>query len=581
MDIFITWHSRDKIPNIDKLSVDMVNYYKIHTRQILNKYVFSDNMSGLIYISDKSSTEKQSFLQKSGPSICFSAGSPSGLNRLFKNNNYKVDSKNYLVNLKNMFVNMGFALIKDISPPFIFGFIENDSIQVVSDGLGAELAFIYQDDNYWLCSNKCWPIVKFIGKKIEINDLAWKYYFKIGYFPLRLSPFKGVSVLDKGRVWSCRNGISHERKINCIQHWLTPLGLSKIELLEFARNSFNESIKELVDRYANNDLICDLSGGRDTRMILSSILHQGIDCVFKTIGHNDSADRKVSKILQKKYALNVKYKSHDLDKLDEQVLLVKIKKFIQWQDGFGEMKNCKYIAVGPREDTNRPILSGLLGGFYRGYGYPKHEPRYRLIARQLKTHLKRIVTKKPETILLEDELGDKMKPAFQEGKKYGLTGNSLRDYFNFTDNDGRAATPYGGYLIPFLNIGLIKAYFSLDEKERKAGVIHDYVISHNFIGLEKLPYDTDILSNDQNISRLPYDENVFWNSGNGIAIMKKMLNGNHYMWTQLLNRETIFSMWQDHSARKMKHGELFWRIAAFYFWYSEFNRYLNINSSES
>ncbi len=570
MNIFITWHTRNKIPNIHNLSDDMINYYQIHTKQILSKYVFSDNMTGLVYVSDKSSTEKISFLQKHGSSICFSVGSPSGLNRLFKKNDYQIDYSNHLVMLKDMFFNIGFDLIKEISPPFIFGFIEDDSIRIVSDGLGAELAFIYQDHNYWLCSNKCWPIIKFLRKEFEINDISWKHYFKIGYFPLRLTPFKGISVLDKGRVWNCLNGNANEQKIDCFKHWLKPLGFSKKELLEFARIKFNESIKELVERYTNSNAIIDLSGGRDTRMILSSILNQDIDCIFKTVGQNDSADRKVSKILQKEYGLNVKYKNHNLNELDEQTLFTKIKKFIQWQDGFGEMKNCKYISHEPQGETSQPIFSGLLGGFHRGYGYTKHELRYRLLFRFLRALLKRRFTTKQQTILLEDTLEDEMKPAFQEGNKYGLIGNSLIDYFNFTDNDGRAATPYGGYLIPFLNIELIKATFSLCEKDRKAEILHNYVTSHNSKGLNKLPYDIDFCANEQGLSRRPYDESIFWNSNNGITIMTKILNGNHYMWTQLLNKETVFSMWQDNSERKMKYGKLFWRIAAFYFWYSEF-----------
>lgn len=570
MKIFLAWHSKNKkAPN--RIADQVSNHYQSFFKQELNKYAYSKNRTGLIYISDSTLAENTYFLQTDGTKVCFLTGTPTGLTRLFSEFNIESDSSNFLLRGKELFENNGYDLIKHISPPFIFGFIEDDSLQIVSDGLGAEQAFVYEDHNYWICSNRCWPIIKFLEKEIEINDIAWKHYFQIGYFPLRLTPFKGISVLDKGRVWSCNKGNVQEKKIDCFKHWLKPLRFPKKEILEFARISFNESIKELADRYTNSNVIADLSGGRDTRMILSSILYQDIECIFKTIGQNSSADTKVSKMLQKEYGLNMKYETFNLEELNKQFLSAKIKKFIQWQDGFGEMKNCKYISDEPQGEESQPILSGLIGGFYRGYGYSKHGLHHRLFFKLPKVFLKKIFIKKRQTALLEDKLEDIMKPAFQEGKKYGLRGNSLIDYFNFTHQEGTAATPYGGYLMPFLNIGLIRAYFSLDEEDRKGGIIHKFVINHNSEGLDKLPYDTDVFTNEQGLSRLPYDENTFWRSENGITIMTKIINENHYMWDRLINKETIFSMWRDHSEQKMKYGELFWRIAAFYFWYSEYN----------
>ena len=157
MKIFLVWHSKNKSSTNkkapDRIADQISNHYQSFFKQELNKYVYSKNRTGLIYISVSTLAENTYFLQTDGTTVCFLIGTPTGLNRLFSEYHVESDSSNFLLWVKELFENNGYDLIKHISPPFIFGFIEDDAIQIVSDGLGAELAFVYEDHNYCLCSN--------------------------------------------------------------------------------------------------------------------------------------------------------------------------------------------------------------------------------------------------------------------------------------------------------------------------------------------------------------------------------------------------------------------------------------------
>ncbi len=244
-----------------------------------------------------------------------------------------------------------------------------------------------------------------------------------------------------------------------------------------------------------------------------------------------------------------------------------------------------------------------MGGPHRGLGYPSNAQDKSLL-KKIKSILKRIIQKKPQILwqridllaplnLLKrtrwkkpqilrsrDEHKDVKKLVSQEGRKYGLTGYSLYDYYYFTEKGRRwasacTATPYSGYLLPFLNIGAIKATFSLTEDDRMSQAMHKYITAANSEGIDKIPYDTDLVSKDKTLTKAPYDENVFWRTRSGRSIMEKILNQDHYMWANLLNKSEINRMWEDHCKGKARHGEFFWRVAGFYFWYTQFSPYLD------
>ena len=579
MHIFLVWYSKNKRLKGDKIADGMINHYQPQVKQKINKYTYTNEWVGSIHISEKSLTENNYFLQRDDTTVCFLTGTPTGFDRLFSENNIETNETNYLLRLKKLFDRNGFDLIKQISPPFIFGFIENDYLNIVHDGLGFEQGFIYEDDDFWVCSNRCWPITKLIGKKVNVDDAAWKQYFEVGNFPLNRTPFKEISVLRRGEVWRCSNGQVSNEMIDCFSDWLNPLEGTKEDILIFARDSFNESVKELIERYCDNQALADLSGGRDTRAILSSILNQNINCVFQTVGDENSADIKIAEMLENQHSLKVWYTNPKPENVDQDQLKAKINKFTVWQDGFGETKSCKYMSNNPSGEPLRPILSGLMGTEIHRAHY-HHDALDKSVRKIVRSVLKGIIGRKSEILQSRNTIGNVKKLVFQEGKKYRLTGYTFLDYYNLVEKARRwgsavAATPFDGYCLPFLNIGLIKATFSLTENDRKSQAIHKYITATNVEDLDKIPYDTDLVSKDKTLTKTPYDENVFWRNHAGRSLMEMILSQDHYMWNRLLNKAIIDNIWKGHCELKTNHGDFFWRIAGFYFWYAHFRPFLN------
>ena len=137
------------------------------------------------------------------------------------------------------------------------------------------------------------------------------------------------------------------------------------------------------------------------------------------------------------------------------------------------------------------------------------------------------------------------------------------------------AVSFSGCLLPHLNIGLIKSVFSLPEEERLFLNIHRYITRSNSVGLDKIPYDTDLTLDLKDITLIkkPYDENEFWRSGTGRKLMKTLLINNKHLWSILLHKQELIDMWNDHCEGKAGYGELFWRFVGFSFWYEQFASY--------
>lgn len=589
MNIFLIWHHKNITQKDYNLLADkIIDHYQPHIKQKLSKYVYLNERSGIILISDKPLTGNTYFLQEADNCICFSAGTPTGFNILFSKHKV-VDSSddNHLLKLWELFHLNGFSLIKYLSPPFIFGFIDKslDSIQIVHDGYGFEQGFIYEDEDMWVCSNKCWPIIEFSDKIFNPDNSGWRHYFDIGWFPLSYTPFKEISIFKRGEIWVCCEGKVSKDRYDCFFDWLKPLKMEKDDILEFARIKFNESVVELCNRYGNKCVRAHLSGGKDTRMILSSIINQNIDCVFETNGDSYSADVKIAELIEKQFHLNVQYGNPSLDNVNIDDFYTKINKFIEWQEGFGDTKLAKYKRIIQEDLSSPPPFSGLGGEIHRAHFYP-----YVALSKSIVSSIKAIITRLfPNSYLFlsakleqhspvlrsKDELEKVKWLIFLGARKYGLKKYFLLDYYYIVERSGRwaavsSASDYNGYLLPFLNIDLLQSTFSLSENDRRSHALHKYTITTNVRDLDKIPYDRELVSSTNNLIKIPYDENIFWRTAVGVSIMDKMLNQDHYVWDYLLDKKAVKIMWEDHIAKKAKNGEFFWRIVGFYFWYSQF-----------
>jgi hypothetical protein len=584
MNIFIAWNKKNNRLKTPENAAKITSYYQPFVKDKLDNYIYSSEKIGLIYISEKCLIDNTYFLQKSKDHICFSCGTPTGLNKLFSEHNIINNSENQLFKLKDLFDRYGFDLIKKINPPFIYGFIDENSLQIVSDGLGFEQCFIYEDDSCWICSNKCWPIVDLIGKKFTINDIGWGYLFEFNYFPNTHTPFKEISMIGKGEVYKCHNNEINITRIDCLKEWVKPLSGSKEDILEFSRNCFNESVKELVEKYCGKQVMSDLSGGKDTRMILSSFLNQNIKCIYNTIGEKYSTDIKCVEMIMQQYPLDVQQSNPTLRETSFDKVCIKINKFIQWQCGLGDFKACKYFDIKPSDRSLSPYFSGLAGALLKPRFSHKTLKRSRSKLNKITLALKKILWKSPKTLLLLKRiirtkpkvLKIKNIPLRGEGKNYGLSECSIIDCNfiagNFRRWDGSsAAVPFSGFLLPHLNIGLIKTVFSLPEEERLLRNINRYITESNSVGLDKIPYDTD--SKDITLIKKPYDEDEFWRTETARELIETLLSKNNFLWANLLHKQEVINMWNDHCEGKAGYGELFWRIVGFSFWYEQFASY--------
>jgi len=581
MQVFLAIHSKQKAFTdsflIEEKADAMVAHYQQFVKNQLNKLLHVKKGVALIYITDKPLGSDSYFLQESENSIYFSTGTPTGLSKLFSDYDMSQEEERCLINLKSLFDRHGLRLLEKISPPFIFGFIENDNLEIVHDGLGFEQGFVYENDDFWMCSNKCYPIISFSADKFDINTDGWRHYFQRGWFHHDHTPFKEIKALGMGESWVCRDGEVQKKQLDCFNQWLKPVNMNTPDVLEFLRESFNATVQELVIRYCKKHVMADLSGGRDTRMILSSLIYNNIDCQFNTVGEQFSADVGAVKKIQAYYPIDVQYINPNLKQSSKNITEEKIRRMILWQDGFGEMKSAKYFSLVPQVVPPSSKFTGLMGGFYKATSYPKtafnQTPKQRI-----KGFINTIRGKKRRTERDIDYYLEIKKQALQEARRYALKGYYRYDYYGFIERGRRwssacAANPLSGTLLPFLDFNLIRSSFSIPEKDKMSHKIHDYVIQKNAHKLSEFPYEKDIFSKNKLESKSPFNENLFWQLDASISIMDNIVNKDHYMW-EILDQTATQSIWEEHKSGNLKMGNYLWKIAGFYYWHERFQRFL-------
>ena len=578
MQIFLTIHSKLKeIENnkkFDNCVEQLLSYYQLFIKNKLYKHVYIKNQSALIYFSSLPIKNANQYLSTTDEHAYFSIGTPTGLPDLFNRYNKRYDGKVRLKNLYDLFSEHGTNLISKISAPFIFGFLNHGDILLAHDGIGFEQGYIFENEKYWMCSNKCRPILLFSSDKFEIDSEAWNHYFGCGWFNDDRTPFKELKSLGEGEMWTCSNGRITCKKIDCWENWLSPLNLKSKDLLEYFRISFNDAVKELADTYTPGQVWADLSGGRDTRAILSALIHQNIDTHFTTVGKNLSPDVRAVKIIKEKCLTRVDFKNPSL--MEKNELNEKLSKFILWQDGFGEFKSCRHMTLKPQEINPVPRFSGLAGGFYKGYGYPK-KSLSKSIAGQSKKLIKLCLGYKNKKNTIKAPYiahGDKI---IDQGKHYGLTGDSLYDYYGFIERGRRwssacASTNFNTIMLPFLNLNLIRCCFSVPANLKRNHVLHDYVIENNAKELSKIPYADDLIASGKYSFKLPYDENSFWRKRESVELLKYIINRDFVLWS-IIEKSLVIELLEDHINQRTNHGGFLWFVAGFNFWYEEHKTY--------
>lgn len=198
-----------------------------------------------------------------------------------------------------LYEKFGYDLIKYIKGNFNLILIGNDSFCVFNDHFGLSKFFIFKNDNIFSISNKYSLLSKYCES--GINKIAITKFILFQHFTNKETLFEEIIYSKEATK------VIFDLPIKISNYWSSnELIFSKRENVKFEEFVivFNNIIKNFIQFLKPKGISLTLTGGRDTRTILSSLLNNGIRPDTYTFGNPNSNDVNVSQNISNELELN-------------------------------------------------------------------------------------------------------------------------------------------------------------------------------------------------------------------------------------------------------------------------------------
>ena len=243
----------------------------------------------------------------------------------------------------------GNSFLKGTNGTFTFAIYnkEKDEIILANDSFGIYPLFIYNNKNCLIFSTEYEPIAKYKKFDNELNYDAIAEYFAFGAVLGDKTFFKNISNLSPGSILTINKNKSILKQYDDLN-----IKILKNKNLDYHAEKISRYIKKAVQSRTTDpaNIRCSLSGGADTRLILSNLAEKQRKLIefsttnTKPLKEGDDKDVIIAKLIAKELNLNLKVKARNPNKFNI---------------SFFDEKRL-------RQSPDKRILAGLHGGEFLG-----------------------------------------------------------------------------------------------------------------------------------------------------------------------------------------------------------------------
>ncbi len=207
---------------------------------------------------------------------------------------YPIESGTKLI--ENLFSKYGFEFIQHLKGAFNILVFDELTFWLFSDHHGIEKYFTFSNHNNFIISNELKNIVKKTEKKVNPNNIAIQALFN--------HYVNGITFLDKvffntpASVLEWKENKIITKIYYDIHKQLFDKKEGDISFEEFA-SIFSNITKSYIEATKSKNVSLTLTGGKDSRTILASLLHNGIRPFTFTYGSDQSSDAYYAKKIAK------------------------------------------------------------------------------------------------------------------------------------------------------------------------------------------------------------------------------------------------------------------------------------------
>ncbi|MEN6627979.1 MAG: hypothetical protein ABFD69_17270 [Candidatus Sumerlaeia bacterium] len=392
-------------------------------------------------------------------------------------------------------------LLREVSAPFVIAWRSRrdpNVLMIQNDGIGIGQIFVYDDGRRWAASNRIFAF-KALGLDVKMEPAQWATQAVLGWFPLNDTGYRNISVIPPATRLRVEDGNVAGETFDVLDFLMNDT-VPREEALELGRQAALDYARSAGELFGTAS--AGLTGGWDTRAVVSSFLAAGVDHFRLHVrGRRDVDDvvvaERLAQIIGK--PLNVKTRG-GLPPATASMLEKSMDEALRWQAGHAEFKGAKmFLNSNGRLDGGWVNIMGQHGAVGRGF-YIGRTHAMELDPSQFEDKLLEYVSQWTRSFMrppMREHAEETIRAAYRAADRHGVEGYNRLDFFYMYERTRRWASggqynQPGKVLTPFLTPGYIRASFSFPGPERVLNPVHRYIIDTNMPVWSKVPFHYEV-----------------------------------------------------------------------------------------
>lgn len=309
----------------------------------------------------------------------------------------------------------------------------NEEIYIIPDPMGLSILFHYLTPKVSVITTNLAEMKKILSKMNIVLEKDEKFLMEVlsfGNGGLTSTPYKDVLSLNPYEFIYCNHNGYRIIKNRNLDDFIDSIeNVSIEETIQQLENDIKRNLNIVSQYPANGKFISHLTGGFDSRLILSGILNQGLEdkFLFFCSGKDGTPDVDISKNLCRHYGLTfTEYSGYVLNKTPE-----KSSDPAQW--ALENTSGLSYSAHNHYDRNDNIVISGGLGGQVMSSNTIKNNPNTFDTFKELMSKIWPNTNTDSTRAIFQskyvNELNKNYLSRISEGKKLGLQADALPDYF--------------------------------------------------------------------------------------------------------------------------------------------------------
>ncbi len=179
-------------------------------------------------------------------------------------------------------------------------------LELLNDIIGMEQIFYYHQDNLWLISNSVYLIGRIV-RNLSLDPVGISLSLILGYVGSDRTLLSNVRVMPGGQYWTWKeNDIEPSQQSYCKPSMFAQQPRKKLTSSYFRRLADDLSGNLLILSQNFDNITCALTGGRDSRLVATLLIHAKLKAQYYTIGDQSGTDAIIAQQIADTFNLNYK-----------------------------------------------------------------------------------------------------------------------------------------------------------------------------------------------------------------------------------------------------------------------------------